>query len=69
MSNTPAAPKIGTCYCGCAETTRKWFRRGHDMRAAAALLPGLSGSAAAHQLAREHGTVVDGVVALRESRP
>lgn len=31
------APKVGTCYCGCGETTKGHFAQGHDGRAASML--------------------------------
>jgi hypothetical protein len=54
-------PIMGMCMCKCGRPAVREFLPGHDLRAAARLLSGVSATQAAKLLVREHGSVANAV--------
>lgn len=56
------APKLGTCYCGCNDSTKGHFseERGHDLRAAAMLRFVKYGTTSIAEILRAEGFGPDG---------
>jgi hypothetical protein len=52
---------MGMCMCKCGRPAVREFLPGHDLRAAARLLSGVSATQAAKALAEEHGSVANAV--------
>lgn len=52
------------CLCRCGRDANREFLPGHDLRVATRLLPGMTATAAAAALVREHGSIAEALRVL-----